>query len=117
VAYDRSAVGPGATWLLAVDTLAGPRDVDLRLPPDAVLRWPPDAQVIGLDAADYARLAALADQLERSYEASNASTRILGAAFPTWRVGCSDTRARMGCRGAWGRKRLGGPARRAAGVG
>ena len=34
-----------------------------------MLRWPPDAQVIALDAADYARLAALADQLERSYEA------------------------------------------------
>ena len=65
----RATVEPGATWLLAVDTLAGPRDVDLRLPPDAVLRWPPDAQVIALDAADYARLAALADQLERSYEA------------------------------------------------
>jgi hypothetical protein len=34
----RAAVEQGATWLLAIDTLAGPRDVDLLLPPDAVLR-------------------------------------------------------------------------------
>jgi len=32
-----------------------------------VLRWPPQAAVIALGEADYARLATLADQLERSY--------------------------------------------------
>jgi hypothetical protein len=43
--------------------------VDLRLPPDAVLRWPPQAAVLALGEANDARLAALADQLERSFAA------------------------------------------------
>ena len=64
-----SPVGPETAWLLTVQTPAGPHAVELRLPPDAVLRWPPHTPVIALDTADYARLAALADQLDSSYAA------------------------------------------------
>jgi hypothetical protein len=64
-----SPAGPAATWLLRIDTLDGPREVDLRLPFNAVLRWPPKVQVIDLAEGDYARLATLANQLERSYDA------------------------------------------------
>ena len=99
-----SPVGLWATWLLAVETPFGPREVDLRLPPDAVLRWPPQAPVIDLGKADYARLAALADQLERSFAALDGVHEDPRSAFSLSPGICSGRRAPPGpawpaCRG------------------